>query len=92
MQILMILFGESFFAKKNQYFLFSINLILKFRLKKKGSKCEDPLKIFIEFFFLYMYAFSIIWMCFMSLMFSAATEAEKENCFMKSFKKVNFLN
>ena len=57
-----------------------------------GSKCEDPLKIFIEIFFLYMYAFSIIWMCFMSLMFSAATETEKTNFFMKSFKKVNFLN
>ena len=32
---------------------------------QKGTKCEDPLKIFIELFYLYMYTVSIIWMGFM---------------------------
>ena len=43
----------------------------------------------MEFFYLFMYTFSIIWMSFMSLMFSAATEGQqKTNFVLRSFDKI----
>jgi hypothetical protein len=60
-------------------------------LKTQGSKCEDPLKIFIESFYIYMYSVSIVWMIIMYVMITIA-KREERLAIKKSVKKFDLIS